>query len=122
VSEWTDPKTGRRYRNLNHCSIGIELCNVGPRPRTTYPPAMGPPLGGKAIPFVQAKHKNGGREMKWETYPAAQMESALGVAEALVDSYNLDDVVGHDDIAPNRKNDPGPAFPMDTFRRQLGFR
>jgi 4-hydroxy-tetrahydrodipicolinate reductase len=117
--EILNEETGTTYENdIAHGRFG----NVGPRPRTTYPPAMGPPLGGKAIPFVQAKHKNGGREMKWETYPAAQMEAAAAVAEALVDSYNLDDVVGHDDIAPNRKNDPGPAFPMDAFRRQLGFR
>jgi hypothetical protein len=29
------------------------------------------------------------------------------------------DVVGHEDIAPARKNDPGPAFPMEKFRQNV---
>jgi N-acetyl-anhydromuramyl-L-alanine amidase AmpD len=29
VSRWRDPKTGILHRNLNSCSIGIELANAG---------------------------------------------------------------------------------------------
>ena len=29
VSRWKDPSTGRSYRNLNSCTIGIELANAG---------------------------------------------------------------------------------------------
>lgn len=40
-----------------------------------------------------------------------QFQACVEVAKALVARYKLDDVIGHDDIAPDRKNDPGPAFP-----------
>jgi len=121
ASKWKDPHTGIQFRDLNHCSIGIELCNVGELPRSTYPSAMPGPLAGKPIPFVQAKHKHGGRVQKWEVFPEKQIETARQVAAALVVRYKLDDVVGHDDIAPDRKTDPGPAFPMTAFREALGF-
>jgi len=71
---------------------------------------------------VKAKHKNGGPVQEWETYPEAQMNSCVQVAKALVERYNLDDVVGHEDIAPDRKNDPGPAFSMKTLREACGFK
>jgi N-acetylmuramoyl-L-alanine amidase len=36
---------------------------------------------------------------------------------ALFETYpSLQEIVGHEDIAPHRKKDPGPAFPMSHFR------
>ncbi|HEY3488338.1 MAG TPA: 1,6-anhydro-N-acetylmuramyl-L-alanine amidase AmpD [Gammaproteobacteria bacterium] len=35
------------------------------------------------------------------------------------DSLNSQDIVGHSDIAPGRKTDPGPGFDWPYFRRQL---
>lgn len=38
-------------------------------------------------------------------------------AAAIVRKYNsLRNVIGHDDIAPGGKEDPGPAFAMSSFR------
>jgi N-acetylmuramoyl-L-alanine amidase len=99
------------FRNLNSCSIGIELANGG----DSYPTKF------SALPPTTAKHKNGGPVTQWETYPVAQLVACEQVSKALVARYNLDDVVGHDDIAPNRKNDPGPAFPMLALRESCGF-
>jgi len=45
------------------------------------------------------------------------------LAEVLAREYRLKDILGHDDIAPGRKNDPGPAFPLTNIRgRILGRR
>lgn len=121
-SKWKDPKTGTVYRNaqINQCSIGIELANCGDLERDVYPSTMGP-LAGKPIPRLTAKHKNGGPMKRWEEYTPAQIAACTELGGALVKRYNLDDVVGHDDVAPTWKNDPGPAFPMRQLRTMLGF-
>jgi N-acetylmuramoyl-L-alanine amidase len=107
VSAW------KGFKGLNSCSIGIELANAGDDEK----------LAAKWGKFgVTAKHKNGGPLQKWEGYPPAQIGACLAVSEALVARYNLDDVVGHEDIAPSRKNDPGPAFPMGELRVACGFK
>jgi N-acetylmuramoyl-L-alanine amidase len=113
ASQWKDPKTGVTYRMLNQCSIGIELANAGDNWQLAERYTKLPP--------VVARHKFGGPEKKWEAYPAEQMDALRRVSAALVIRYNLDDVVGHEDIAPTRKVDPGPAFPMAEFRMFLGF-
>ena len=112
VSFWRDPKTGTRYTGLNACSIGIELANGG----STYPTKFS-----AGLPPYRAAHKHGGPVTDWETYPAAQLASCERVARSLVARYNLDDLVGHEDIAPARKTDPGPAFPMSSLRASCGF-
>lgn len=101
------------FDGLNSCSIGIELANAGDDAKLASKWSKLPP--------VQAKHKNGGPIQNWEAYPESQIASCTAVAKALVERYRLDDVIGHDDIAPDRKNDPGPAFPMGQLRVACGF-
>jgi len=112
-SRWVDPNTGKKYTNLNAHSIGIEIANFGDgiaeHPNWTK------------LPFVRAKHRNGGPVQSWEAYPQAQLDSVFVSAKAICKRYNLDDVTGHDCIAPERKNDPGPAFPMLELREFCGF-
>lgn len=122
ASSWVDPKTGVAYHGLNSCSIGIELANCGTLIRDVYPDTAGKGFAGKRIPRMVARHKNGGALKQWEVYPAAQLEALERVSKALVARYRLDDIVGHDDIAPTRKSDPGPAFPMEALRLACGFK
>jgi N-acetylmuramoyl-L-alanine amidase len=119
VSRWADPKTGQRYLGLNACSIGVELANAGNDVAVQRIAAQLPGYAGT----VHAKHRNDPRGPggPWEIYPEAQLEACSAVARALVERYRLDDITGHDCIAPERKNDPGPAFPMAELRAQCGF-
>ncbi len=105
---------------LNRHSIGIELCNWGPL--RGHPGAWRTEVGGYAIDdaLVEvAAHRNEHRERGWEVFPHAQVEAALAAAQALVFQYGLTDVLGHDDIAPARKIDPGPGFPMRWLRGKV---
>ena len=113
VSRWKDPCSKRVFSGMNSCSIGIELANAGEDDELTERWSNLPPL--------VARHRNGGNIEEWEKYTNEQLDACFKVTRAVVDRYNLDDIVGHEDIAPERKNDPGPAFPMELLRKHCGF-
>ncbi|MCK8377237.1 N-acetylmuramoyl-L-alanine amidase, partial [Erwinia amylovora] len=51
--------------------------------------------------------------VSWAPVPAAQMAALLPMLRDIVERYAISppDVVAHSDIAPMRKQDPGPLFP-----------
>jgi N-acetylmuramoyl-L-alanine amidase len=109
--------TWQGYNGLNRYSIGIELVNVGyvmkradGRWRTDFGVTV------KASEVIVARHRNGGPERGWQTYPAAQLSAADELCRALLATYSsIRGITGHDWISPGRKNDPGPAFPDQKF-------
>lgn len=57
-----------------------------------------------------------------EAYEPAQYECLAGLCRTLMQRYEditPDRIVGHSDIAPGRKTDPGPAFDWDLFKQLL---
>ncbi len=114
--------TWQNVNSLNQHSIGIELDNAGRLDK----------IAGKWVsplkimmPDDQVRvgnHKHdllGTQPTGWQTYTPQQIESAFAVAQALVAQYDLEDVLGHDDIAPGRCLDPGPDFPLEHLRTTL---
>jgi N-acetylmuramoyl-L-alanine amidase len=85
----------RGQTGLNASSIGIEIVNLGgragPDGRKTYTP-----------------------------YPPSQMDLVLALVEDIVRRHGIrpERVVGHSDIAPQRKDDPGPLFPWARFGKR----
>ncbi len=101
---------------LNKHSIGIELDNAGVLENRA---GQWRAWFGRAYPdneVTVATHKFESVERGWHTYTEEQLAASLEAAEVIVNHYHLTDVLGHDDIAPERKTDPGPAFPMESVR------
>jgi N-acetylmuramoyl-L-alanine amidase len=73
------------HSQLNAASIGIEIVNRG------FDEATG----------------------TWQEYPKAQVDLLLELVEDIVRRHEIapDRIVGHSDVAPQRKIDPGPRFP-----------
>lgn len=110
------------YRDLNWHSIGIEVCNYGwlhqlgnGKFQRTGRSGTTPVF--EADDVIVADHKNGRqRNLGWEIYPAGQLAAVTALCETLLAAYpGIIDIMGHDDIAPTRKSDPGPAMPMQEL-------
>lgn len=73
--------------NLNSASIGIEIVNAG---------------------YVDGP---GGRV--YAPFPQAQIDEVIALVRDIQKRHNVkpDRIIGHADIAPGRKQDPGPQFP-----------
>jgi N-acetylmuramoyl-L-alanine amidase len=113
-SSWQD------VEGLNNYSLGIEMDNAGYLTRAS---------GGKwcawfgdAYPddqVIEVVHKHETIKRGWQLYTPEQLHLGLEVAQVLIEHYHLKDILGHEDIAPGRKTDPGPAFPLSNFRSRL---
>ncbi len=94
VSQW------RNDGQLNDTSIGIEIVNAGYTMDST---------GMKVFP----------------EYPDYQFKKVAALVKDIVNRYNIPptNILGHSDIAPTRKQDPGPKFPWKRLydEYQLGM-
>jgi len=55
-------------------------------------------------------------------YPPNQYKTLIEATKALMEAYpniSVDNIVGHEDIAPVRKTDPGEAFDWDLYKSSL---
>lgn len=119
ISKWTDEK-GNTYSDLNRHSIGIELDNAG---RLTYHSGnLYKSWFGKLYhteDVIRATHENEDTPSFWHTYTTEQLDRAVHISALIMDTYGIPTVLGHDDVSPGHKVDPGPAFPMFSFRARL---
>ena len=118
VKAWHAGKSISRGKpNCNDYSIGIEIDNWGRLMRTAEGQVRS--ATGKVVDpglAVELTHKNEIMPALWEVYGETQMKALVDVTRLILAAYpSIAEIVGHDDIAPLRKSDPGPAFPMGRF-------
>ena len=83
----------KRYKSINKFSIGIELSNPG--------------------------HGH-----NYKKFPKKQIYSLLKISKILMTKYKIKPYffLGHSDIAPNRKKDPGEKFPWSLLaKKKIGI-
>ncbi|WP_434660254.1 N-acetylmuramoyl-L-alanine amidase [Paraburkholderia sp. A3BS-1L] len=92
ASEW------QGTTELNAASIGIENVNSGPLTDSQ--------ATSQATP-------EGSPPREWAPWPPEQVAAIIALSKDIVARYGIAPtrVVGHSDIAPQRKIDPGPLFP-----------
>lgn len=80
-----------QQKDMNTSSIGIEIVNLGRDPQGN-----------------------------WHAYSPEQIELVIALIKDLVQRHKISpgNIVGHSDIAPQRKIDPGPLFPWHTLAEQ----
>ena len=80
-------------RDMNSVSIGIEIVNAGHREWTVD------------------------RETSLDPFPEVQVNAVIGLCSGIMDRWTIapERVLGHSDLAPHRKRDPGEAFPWDRL-------
>lgn len=112
-SRWLD------VNGLNGHSVGIELANAGKLVRrgSRWVAWFGDEIDDDEV--VEATHRNETSPAGWHAFPAEQIEAAVAAAGAIVGKYPIEAILGHDDVSPGRKVDPGPAFPMASFRSRV---
>jgi N-acetylmuramoyl-L-alanine amidase len=114
------PSRWEGITGLNHHSIGIELDNAG---RLQRQGGSWRAWFGKVYPdedVMEAVHRHEATPCGWHLFTREQLDATLRVAEAILRAYpGIRDILGHDDISPGRKVDPGPAFPMESIRARL---
>ncbi len=113
-----------QYKSLNHLnsfSIGIELVN-GLNVNKINENKFYGVVDKKEIPadeITKAKHKNETVEKYWHNYSPEQISTVTQLCKLLRSNYNIDIIVGHDDISQSRKIDPGPLFPMKELQKSV---
>ena len=78
----------KNFKSLNKNSIGIEISNQG-------------------------------HNFRYKKFSKKQIQSILKISKFLIRKYKIKkkNILGHSDIAPNRKKDPGEKFPWEFFSK-----
>ena len=104
--------------NFNRRSIAISLDNPGQisKKDSKYFTWFGAEVDPADVEL--AKHKLDSAPTYWQKFTEKQMAATRKVCEILAKEYNVQWILGHDDISQH-KRDPGPLFPMEELQTSI---
>jgi len=119
IAHHAGPSSYKGRNGFNKYSIGIEIDNAG---KLTKTGSVYTSWFAKVYPHdqvLEAVHRNQSSPSFWQTYAEEQISLTEEICELLIEKYNIASILGHEEISPGRKIDPGPAFPLDILRERL---
>lgn len=104
---------------FNKYAIGIEIVNAGRLEKSgdEYVSWFGKSYPANQV--IEAVHRNENHPTFWHRYTEEQIQATYDLCSDLISKYNIKHILGHEEISPGRKIDPGPAFPLDKLRDRL---
>lgn len=106
--------------NTNGRSLGIELMNLGPL--KAVKDHFVAEADGKRWDTSGVSAADGSF---WEPFPTPQIDTLVALVERIYERHpglrEAKRLIGHQDVDPARKRDPGPVFPWQVVRERLGF-
>jgi N-acetylmuramoyl-L-alanine amidase len=107
-------------KGFNQFAIGIEIDNPGWLNRTGNKFTTWYEKEVDINDVVEANHRNPETTKRyWHRYTEQQIAVVEDICELLVKEYNINFILGHEEVSPGRKQDPGPAFPLDKLRANV---
>jgi N-acetylmuramoyl-L-alanine amidase len=106
-------------KGFNQYSIGIEIDNAGllEKRGNKYYSWFGKEYPENEVVF--ATHRNQQTPSYWHAYTEPQLAAVEELCRVLVNTYPIKYILGHEEISPGRKVDPGPAFPLNKLRQRI---
>ena len=105
--------------NLNRFSVGIELENYGP---LSYHNGQYLTWFNKVVPadeVVELKHPLTQNMCFWQSFTKEQLTTLEELCKLLLLTYKFKRILGHNEVSLSGKIDPGPAFPLDHFKKLI---
>ncbi len=102
----------RNHTDINSNSIGIEIINPGFSEPDTNPCTTNVMLWNKNTGQLIS-----GSNKLWYSFTSKQIESLIELCTNIMHRFKISpcNVLGHSDVAPGRKVDPGPLFPWQKL-------
>ena len=110
--------------SFNNIAIGIILVNNNylKEENDKYYSWYGAEVDSSEV--LKAKHRNfpTTSSLYWHKYTEEQIASTYQLCNTLLKNYSdIKYILGGEEVARGRKTDPGPAFPLDKLRNDLGL-